>query len=116
MANESLPGSLEARREALQARCALERAEFALELHGLTAPLHSGGGLLGGLKHQLGRFRMPLALAGAALAVVALKRGLSRPQPAAAIESSARSLASRVIAGGLALSRIARTVMALLKR
>ena len=116
MANESSAASLAARREALLARCALERAEFALELHGLMAPLHSGGGVLGHWREQLTRFRLPLAIAAAAVAVVDIKRKLSKPKTAVAIESGARSLASRVIAGGLALSRVARTVMAMRQR
>jgi hypothetical protein len=63
--------TLAQRREALVARCELQRADARSALSGLTAPVSKPAGLLASVRERFGgNLAVPLALAGAAIALM----------------------------------------------
>lgn len=79
----------ETRRAALVAQCAQQRIDAAGEVRALLAPVHSTGSSL----------KLPLTIAGVVLGIIATRSGRAMP----------------LITGGLALWKIVRSVLPMLR-
>lgn len=92
---ERAPMTLAQRREALVALCELQRREAGAALHDLRSPAEKPAALLGSLRERFGgRLALPLAVAGAAIGLLAVrKKGLlAMVMAAAGVWKTARPL------------------------
>ena len=72
---ERAPLTLAQRREALVSQCEFQRREAGALLHGMLAPVARPAGMLASLRERLGgRLAMPLAVAGAVLGLIAVRK------------------------------------------
>ncbi|HEY1044035.1 MAG TPA: hypothetical protein VGE60_09240 [Telluria sp.] len=72
---ERAPMTLAQRREALVALCALQRREAGAALQAIRAPVSKPADMLASLRARFGgRLALPLAVAGAALGLLAVRR------------------------------------------
>lgn len=96
--------TLAQRREALVARCELQRGDARSALSGLMAPVSKPAGMLASVRgHFGGNIAVPLALAGAAIGFIVM-----RPKKAIPMLTAAAG-AWKVVSGLLATVRNART-------
>ena len=96
--------TLAQRREALVARCALQRSDARAALSGLMAPVSKPAGILDSVRGRFGgNIAVPLALAGAAIGFIVM-----RPKKAIPMLTAAAG-AWKVVSGLLATVRHART-------
>ena len=90
------PAVLAARRALLIAQCAQQRAEAANDFNALVEPIQAGG-----LRQYFGsNLKLPLTIAGVVLGMIATKPARALP----------------VLTAGLSLWKLARGVLALLRR
>jgi hypothetical protein len=95
--------TLAQRREALVARCELQRADARSALSGLTAPVSKPAGMLASVRERFGgNIAVPLALAGVAIGFIVM-----RPKKAIPMLTAAAG-AWKVVSGLLATVRHAR--------
>lgn len=78
--NERPNMTLAQRRQALLARCELQRHDARAAVHGLLAPVHKPAGMLAAVRERFGgRLALPLAVAGAVIGFVVMRRKQAIP-------------------------------------
>lgn len=83
--NERAPMTLAQRREALVAQCEFQRRDAGAMLQGMRSPASGPAGMLASLRERLsGRLMVPLAVAGAVIGLIAVRKKGALPMIAAA--------------------------------
>ena len=89
--------TMDERRAALVLECSQQRTHMAREIHMIRAPKLTGGGIVESL--AAGRLKLPLAIAGLVIGLVASKRGAAMP----------------MLASGMAAFRLAQSVLSMVR-
>lgn len=89
--------TLAERRAALVLECSQQRTQMSREINMITAPKLTGGGIFESL--AAGRMKLPLAIAGVVIGLVASKRGAAMP----------------MLASGMAAFRLVQSVLAMVR-
>jgi hypothetical protein len=78
--SDILKMTLAQRREALVAQCELQRYDARAALGGLLAPVHKPAGMLAAVRERFGgNLAMPLAVAGAVIGLLVVRRKQAIP-------------------------------------
>lgn len=96
--NADLPKpSMAERRAALVLECSQQRTQMSREINMISAPKLTGGGIIESL--TAGRLKLPLAIAGLVIGLVASRRGAAMP----------------MLATGMTVFRLAQSVLAMVR-